>query len=486
MVNQPFGILDTTLRDGEQAPGISLTMDEKLQIAKQLDILGVDIIEAGSAIVSKEERKSIKAIANEGLSSEIASFSRLSKEEIDIALDCGVNAITLVAPVSDTHIRKKLRMDRGLLRNRTIEMVEYAKDHGLKVEVDAEDASRADFDFVKSLFSSLPSDRICFCDTVGVLFPERTEQIFKSLSDLPVSVHCHDDFGLATANTITALMNGAKFAHVTINGIGERTGNASLEEVVMALETHYGAKTKIVKEKLYETSRLVKNLTKMPVAPNKPLVGDNAFTHESGMHVHGTLADPTLYEPFDPSKIGRKRRIAFGKHTGKSSVKMALDDLKIEANEEQIRTILAKVKELGDKGKLVTDADFQAIVDETLLIAGKEKLKLIDLSVVSGKNVYPTASIRLKIDDEDFIESAVGIGPVDAAINALRKSMKGMEDLQLEEYHVDAITGGTDALVNVTVKMSRGDKMMTASGVSEDIVMASVHAVTNAANRLYR
>ena len=485
-------ILDTTLRDGEQTPGVSLNPEQKLKIAVQLDILGVDVIEAGTAIISEGEQRGVKAIANEGLNAEVSSFARLLKGDIDAAIKCDVDTVNLVAPVSDAHIRKKLKIDRETLREKTIAMAEYVKGHGLKVEISAEDASRADIAFLTSLFSDLAAvvDRLCFCDTVGVLHPERTREIFGALCrfNTPVAVHCHNDFGLATANSIAAVMAGAKVVHVTMNGLGERAGNTSLEEVVTALEMLYGVKTRIAKDKLYETSRLVRNLTKMPIAPNKPLMGANAFTHESGMHVHGTLADTSLYEPLDPVIIGRKRRFAFGKHTGKASVKMALDEMGIPADDEQMKRILSEVKELGDRGKMVTDADFQAIVDDVLRIERVEKIKLVDLSVVSGKNVYPTASIHLEVDGEEVVEADVGVGPVDAAINALKKAMAGreMDDLHLEEYHVDAITGGTDALVNVAVKISRGDKAITASGVSEDIVIASLYALINGVNRLYR
>jgi len=485
-------ILDTSLRDGEQTPGVSLTPEQKLQIAKQLDILGVDYIEAGTAVISEGEQRGIKGIANEGLKAEISSFARLLKGDIDAAIECDVDTVNLVAPISDAHIKKKLKTDRESLRSRTFEMVDYVKGHGLKVEISAEDASRADTEFLQSFFSDLAAvvDRLCFCDTVGILYPERTKELFELICNFntPVAAHCHNDFGLATGNSVAAVLAGAEVVHVTVNGLGERAGNASLEEVVTSLELLYGMKTNIAKSKLYETSRLVSNLTKMPVALNKPLVGDNVFTHESGMHVHGTLADKTLYEPMDPGIVGRKRRFAFGKHTGTASVKMALEEQGIQADEEQTSKILAKVKELGDKGKLVTDADFQAVVDNVLRIERGEKIKLVDLSVVSGKNVYPTASIRLEIDGEDVIEAAVGVGPVDAAINALKKGIKEMDmaDLRLEEYHVDAITGGADALVNVVVKMSRRDRTITASGVSEDIVLASLYALINGVNRLYQ
>jgi D-citramalate synthase len=485
-------VFDTTLRDGEQTPGVSLAPEQKVQIAKQLDVLGVDIIEAGTAIISEGEQRGIKAIAKEGLNADICSFARLLKGDIDAAIKCDVDVVNLVAPVSDAHIKKKLKMDREGLIKKTIEMAEYVKAHGLTVEISSEDASRADLAFLKTFFSELSTvvDRLCFCDTVGVLYPERTKEIIQVLCAVgtPVSIHCHNDFGLATANTIAAVEAGAECVHVTVNGLGERAGNASLEEVVTALELLYGMQTKIVKKKLYETSRLVRNLTKMPLAPNKPLMGDNAFTHESGMHVHGTMADTSLYEPIKPAIIGRTRRFALGKHTGKASVKRVLEEMGITADDEQMQKMLTKVKELGDKGKMVTDSDFQAIVDDVLSIEREEKIKLIDLSLVSGRNVYPTASLRLEIDGEEIVEAGVGVGPVDAAINALRKALAGMEmdDLRLEEYHVDAITGGTDALVNVVVKISRGDKMITASGVSEDIVMASVYALVNGVNRLYQ
>jgi len=491
-VEKTIKILDTTLRDGEQTPGVSLTPEQKVLIAKQLDLLGVDIIEAGTAIISEGEQRGIKAIANEGLNADICSFARLLKGDIDAALACDVDAVNLVAPVSDAHIQKKLKMDRETLLAKTIEMAEYVKSHGLAVEISSEDASRADRVFLKFFFDQLAPivDRLCFCDTVGVLYPERAKEIFQELCTVatPVSVHCHNDFGLGTANSIAAVQAGAQCVHVTVNGLGERAGNASLEEVVTALELLYGVKTRIIKAKLYETSRLIRNLTKMPIAPNRPLIGTNAFTHESGMHVHGTLADTTLYEPIDPAIIGRTRRFAFGKHTGKASVKRVLEDMRLTANEEQTQQILAKVKALGDKGKLVTDTDFQAIVEDVLRIEREEKIKLLDLSVVSGKNVCPTASIRLQINGEEITEASVGIGPVDAAINALRKALAGheMNDLQLEEYHVDAITGGTDALVNVVVRISRGDRTLTASGVSEDIVIASVNALIHGVNRLYQ
>ncbi|MBU4139936.1 MAG: 2-isopropylmalate synthase, partial [Euryarchaeota archaeon] len=298
-------ILDTTLRDGEQTPGVSLTTESKLLIAKKIDSLGVDIIEAGSAITSDGERSSIRKIAQEGLNAEICSYCRIRKEDIDAALTCDVDSIHLVVPVSDLHIQAKLKKDRETVRQMAIEMTEYAKSHGLIVELSGEDASRADFDYLKSVYNAgidAGADRLCFCDTVGILTPERSHDIFSDLSKLrvPVSVHCHNDFGMATANTVAALRAGAGEAHVTINGIGERAGNTSLEEVVMVLYSLYKLETKIDLKGLYTTSHLVSRLCGIPVAPNKAIVGGNAFTHEAGIHVHGLLANTSTYEPITP------------------------------------------------------------------------------------------------------------------------------------------------------------------------------------------
>ncbi len=257
----------------------------------------INVIEAGSAITSAGERESIRAVANAGLSAEICSYCRIVKTDVDHALECDVDSIHLVVPVSDLHIRTKIKKDRDTVRQIAADVTEYAKEHGLIVELSGEDSSRADLGFLKAVYSDgidAGADRLCFCDTVGLLVPEKTTEIFRDLSSslkAPISIHCHNDFGLATANTVAALAAGAKQAHVTINGLGERAGNASLEEVVMCLEWLYKYDTGIKHEQIYRTSRLVSRLTGIPVSPNKALVGGNAFTHEAGIHVHGLLAD---------------------------------------------------------------------------------------------------------------------------------------------------------------------------------------------------
>ncbi|MCQ6962309.1 citramalate synthase [Methanolobus chelungpuianus] len=469
---------------------MALTSEDKVAIARKLDELGVNVIEAGSAITSEGERESIRAVAAEGLNAEICSYCRIMKQDVDFALASNVDSIHLVAPVSDLHISVKLRKDRETVRQMAIETTEYAREHGLIVELSGEDASRADMDFLKSLYIDCVeagADRLCFCDTVGLLVPERTEALFRDITSAvraPLSIHCHNDFGLGTANTIAALRGGARQAHVTINGIGERSGNTSLEEVVMTIEWLYKQKTGINTKEIFKTSRLVSRLTGIPVAPNKSLVGGNAFTHEAGIHVHGLLADTSTYEPIKPEVIGRERKIVLGKHAGKSSVTLALKEMGLSVDDTQLHEVLDRVKEMGDHGKRVTDADLQTIAETVLNIQKEAKVVLEEYTVVSGNKVIPTASVRMKVDGKEVIEASIGDGPVDATLASIKKGIQSLGDVQLEEYHVDAITGGTDALVEVLVKLSKDGKMVTSRGARTDIVMASVEAVLNGINRL--
>lgn len=481
--------LDTTLRDGEQTPGVSLDREEKVAIARALDALGVSVIEAGSAMTSEGERRSIKAIADCNLDAEICSYVRALPQDIDTALGCDVDSVHLVVPASDLHIERKLRSDRESVMRKAVEVTEYAKDHGLVVELSGEDASRADLDYLTSLYTAgirAGADRLCFCDTVGVLTPETAYEIFGRLSNLgaPISIHCHNDFGMATANTVAALRGGAAQAHVTINGIGERAGNTSLEEVVMTLESLYKVKTGIKCQDIYPLSRIVSRMTGLPVAPNKAIVGENAFTHEAGIHVHGLLADTSTYEPISPESVGRKRRIVLGKHAGRASVELALKEFGVGTTEDQLVAIVARVKELGDKGKRVSDADLQTIAEIVLSIQKEPKVRLEELTVVAGNTVTPTASVKLQLNGSEKLEAGTGVGPVDAAVNAVKRALCGVADVRLEEYHVDAITGGTNALVEVWVTMALADRKITARGAGADIIMASVEAVLEGINRL--
>jgi len=433
----------------------------------------------------------IKLVAKEELRAEVYSFARGTKGDIDAVLKSDAKGVHLCVPTSNLHLEYKLKKNKEEVLRLAEDCTQYAKDHGLAVELSAEDATRSDFEFLTKMFAvgiSAGADRICPCDTVGVLTPEKTYELFSKLrntfTNVPISAHCHDDFGLAVANSITALKSGADEAHATINGLGERAGNASLEEIAVALKVIYKAKVSIKTELLYETSRLVARLTDVPIQPNKAIVGDNAFAHESGMHTHGVLAHPLTYEPIPPELVGRTRRLASGKHSGSHGIKASLNEMGLHPNNEQLREIFLRVKTLGDKGKKVTDADLQAIAEAVMELPKTRPMKLEELTVVTGDKVTPTASVRLNLNGNTLTEAATGVGPVDAAMNAVKKAVLAVEPIQLENYSVKAITGGTDAVTEVAVRLRKGDRVATAIGVNEDIVIASIEAMLSGMNVL--
>jgi (R)-citramalate synthase len=482
--------LDTTLRDGEQTPGVSLNPDQKFEIATRLSDIGVDVIEAGSAAASDGEREAIRRIADAGLKAEICTFVRALRLDIDYAADCNVDAIHLVVPVSDLHIAKKMRKTREEVVAMAMDAVGYAKERGLIVELSGEDASRADQAFLHSIFAAgveHGADRLCFCDTVGLLTPEKVAEFIPPLSKIaPISIHCHDDLGFAVANTMAALKAGASCAHVTVNGLGERAGNTPLEEIVMALEVLYGYQTRIKKDQLYHLSSLVSRHTGVPLAVNKAIVGEMAFTHESGIHAHGVIREPSTYESVKPEQVGRKRRIVLGKHSGSASVEAALHEMNYVADDNQTKEIVKRIKQLGDDGKRITDTDLMAVADAVLAIECKPIIRMRQFTAVSGSNMIPTASVTLEVNGVEMTGAATGDGPVDAAMEVLRKCVADVADIRLEEYHVDAIRGGTDALVDVTVRLSKDGKIITSRGARTDIIMASVEAMIAGMNRLLR
>jgi D-citramalate synthase len=484
-------VFDTTLRDGEQTPGVSLTPENKLRIAQRLDELGVDVIEAGFAAVSEGEAESVKLISEAGLHAEICSASRGVRGDIDAVAKAGADSIHLIIPVSDLHIEAKLKKTREQVLQITKDMVKHAKNCGLIVELSAEDATRADFDYLKKVFQTgieAGADRVVACDTVGVLTPERSYQFYGDLRDSlrvsVVSVHCHNDFGMAVANTIAALRAGANQFHATINGLGERAGNASLEEIVVSLIALHKQKMRIKTQQLYGISQFVQRLTGVYVQPNKAIVGENAFTHESGIHTQGMLANPGTYEPIEPELVGGTRRLAPGKHSGTAGLKAALGSMGLAPGEEQLKEIFTRVKAAGDKGKTVTDADLLAIAESVLGLAKEKPIQLKEVTVVSGNTVTATASVRMRLNGKEVSGAAMGVGPVDAAINAVKNAIREVEPIHLEQYNVKAITGGTDAMVEVMVRMRKGDRTATAMGVREDIVMASMDAVIGCMNVL--
>ncbi len=484
-------ILDTTLRDGEQTPGVSLTSKEKLRIANKLDEIGVEFIEAGSAITSQGERDSIKEITSQGFNAEILSFSRPLSVDIDYCLECDVDAVNLVVPTSDLHIADKLKISPDELLDLSNSAVDYCKDHGLTVELSAEDASRSDVDFLKSVYLSAiehGADRICVCDTVGILTPDTSYELFSKFNDIqvPVSCHCHNDFGLAVANTLSAIKGGASEIHTTINGIGERAGNTSFEECVVSIDRLFADySTNIKINQIYDVSKLVARLTGVYIQPNKAIVGENAFAHESGIHSDGIIKNSATYEPMTPELVGRTRKFVIGKHMGTHGLNSRLQEIGLNVNETQLKQICDDIKELADKGKTVTDVDLQVIADNVLEINHEDPIKLDEITIVSGNKVMPTASVKITIDGEEILNAGVGLGPVDAAINAI-KSLDTFKDIELIEYHVDSITGGTDAFIDVIIKLQKADKVVSARGTEADIINASVKAYIAGVNRLLR
>ena len=484
-------LLDTTLRDGEQMPGVSLTPGEKVDIARELDAAGMHLIEAGSACTSEGEREAIRRVADEGLDATVTSFARGVQADIDHALDCGVDGVNLVVPASDKHVETKVGSTRDEVVETTVELVEYAKSHGLWVEVLGEDGSRADIDYLDRLLGAgldAGADRICYCDTVGAADPERTAEVVSRLADLgPTSLHTHDDLGFGVANVHAGLKAGADTVHGTVMGVGERAGNVAVEEVAIALDRSYGIDT-VELERLYRLCRTVSEATGVALPPNKAVCGANAFAHESGIHTDGTLKDGTMYEPYPPETVGRERRLVLGKHAGRAGVKAALAEHDVAVDDDELTEVVGRVKELGDRGKRVTDADLLAITED---VQGRERdrhVELVDLSATSGGNL-PTASVRLRIGDDKRVASGTGAGPVDAGLEAVRAALaddtagEGVS-FELDSYHVDAITGGTDAVVTVEVDLSRGDRSVSVSSTDADITRASVVAMVDGLDRL--
>tara|TARA_Y100000590_G_scaffold47639_1_gene50433 strand:- start:1369 stop:2883 length:1515 start_codon:yes stop_codon:yes gene_type:complete len=489
-------IFDTTLRDGEQTPGVSLSPEKKLNIAKKLDALGIDAIETGFPVISDGERSAVKMIVSENLQSELCGLARTNKRDIDAAVDCGLNYIHTFIATSDIHLEYKLKMTREQALEKAIDAVEYGKSRGLQVEFSAEDATRTDREFLKKVFGEVAkagADRIDIPDTVGYSTPQYIAEITKDAIDatkLPISVHCHNDFGLAVANAISGIQAGAECAHVTINGIGERAGNASLEELVMALNSlQFDQKweTNINKELLYETSRYVSKIIGITVQPNKAIVGENAFGHESGIHTHGVLNNPLTYEPISPEIVGRTRWLQVGKHAGIHGMNAMLKEYGIVPNEEQTKKILDKVKNIGDQGKQVTEVELLSLANEVI---GENKLKrivqLTGFSVSTGVGTMPYAFVKLNIDGKEMVATDYGVGPVDASLNAIQKITGQITDeVRLKEYRLDSISGGANALCEVTVKVedARGN-IISSKSVGEDIVTTSVQAMVDGINRI--
>lgn len=490
-IPEEIKIFDTTLRDGEQAPGIALTVDEKIKIAQKLDELGVDTIEMGFPTVSEGERKAAKEMVKLGLDSRLCGLARVMKKDIDAVIDSDLDYAHLFIGTSPLHRDYKLKKSKTEILNQGIEAVEYAKDHGLTVEFSAEDATRTELNYLIEFYKGIENagaDIINVPDTVGILVPSTTRTLIRILRkkiNIPISLHFHNDFGLAVSNSLIGIEEGANQSHCTINGIGERGGNTSLEELVVSLKIAYGANLAVNTTKLYDTSNFIGSITGIKMPPTKPIVGENAFAHESGIHVDGILKNTSTYEPIPPELVGHKRRIALGKHTGHAAIKAKLKEFNIEISDKQFDNIYNQVKTLGDKGKCITDDDLRSIAITEIGTSDKEYIKLLGLNVMTGESVSATATVKLSIDGEIFETSEIGVGPVDASVSAVKSIVKETVDINLDEYRLEAVSGGTDALAETFVVISDNEgNRATGRATREDVIMSSVVAVINSINRL--
>lgn len=486
-------VFDTTLRDGEQTPGVTLTVEDKKVIAEALSKLGVDYIEGGFPVSSDGEFRAVKEIAEMGLKSKIVGLARCIEKDMDAAMNAGVDMVHIFIGTSSIHRKYKLKMSKEEVLERAEQSIQYVKDRGFKVHFSPEDACRTELDYLKEvcrLADGMKVEHINIPDTVGVMTPAAMGWLISQVKaevKTPLAVHCHNDFGMAVSNTLAAVNAGAEIPHVTINGLGERAGNADLEQVVLGCKLIYGIDSGIRTKLIYETSRMVERRTGVRVMPNFPIVGENAFAHEAGVHVHGVLAKAATYEAIKPEMVGAKRRIVLGKLVGRHGVKDKLEKMGVKVNEAQLKEVTDKVKDLSDKGKRVTEEDLMAIAEDIIGKVSKEKrmVELKDLTIHSELGKKPVASVALKVRGKEKYAKADGVGPVDATMNAIKEAIGG-RNIELEEYHLDAITGGSDALADVTIKVSRNGNATMARGVHEDVVMASVIAFINGLNRIMK
>ena len=501
-------IFDTTLRDGEQSPGCSMNLSEKIVMARQLDKLGVDIIEAGFAIASPMDFKSIQAIAQAASNCVIASLARCNKTDINAAWDAVKDAakprIHVFIATSDVHMQYKLRLTREQVLQTITEMVSYAKSKCNDIEFSAEDASRSDKEFLAQAFSNAiaaGATTINVPDTVGYSTPQEMSELINYLREhvtgienVDISVHCHNDLGMGVANSLACIKAGANQVECTVNGIGERAGNASLEEIAMALHTRrdfYDADTNINTREIYKSSRLLSNITGVPISPTKPIVGANAFAHEAGIHQHGMITNAQTYEIMNPDEIGIPHRaLVLGKHSGKHALRERLETMGYEIPDEELEDIFTRFKKLADAKKVITSSDLEALTLHRSRVVKTENnsaplCHLVSHSITSGSDIPKLSYIKLKRGD-NFMEGVeFGAGPLDAAFKAVNK-MLGIE-ARLEDFSIRAVTEGEDSIGEAVVKISSSStgEMYTGSGISTDIVEASLQAYINGVNKMF-
>ncbi len=492
-------IFDTTLRDGEQSPGASMNVEEKVMIAKQLARLNVDIIEAGFAYSSPGDFEAVRRIAQEVEGPTICSLARARPEDIDRAWEALKGApkarIHTFLSTSDIHLKHQFRMTRDEALKRAVEMVQRAKGYVEDVEFSPMDASRSEPPYLYEVLEAVieaGAGTVNIPDTVGYATPQEFGQLIRGIRErvrnsnrAVISVHCHNDLGLAVANSLAAVLEGAGQVECTVNGIGERAGNASLEEIVMSLRVRkdrFGADTAVRTEEISKASRLVSKITGMAVQPNKAIVGANAFAHTSGIHQDGLLKDKSTYEIMRPESIGLvQSKLVMGKLSGRHAFRKRLEELGYALSEEEINSAFERFKRLGDQKKEVYEEDLEVILSEEMTKV-PERYVLKSLMTESGTNRVPTATVELEIDGKSMTQTGTGDGPVDAAYRTIVAMTQTKS--RLLTYAVKAITGGTDAQGEVTVRIEEGGRTAIGHGADTDIIVASARAYLNALNKL--
>jgi len=436
----------------------------------------------------------VTAIARMGLAANVCGLARMTKGDVDAALACGVDMVHVFIPTSDVQRVHTIKKSREEVLEATLAVVGYARERCDQVLFSAMDATRTEWDYLFRVFQTAVeagATTINVPDTVGVITPSAMVQLITRIResvDCPIDVHCHNDFGLAVANTLAAVEGGASQVQVTVNGLGERAGNADLAQTVMALHSIYGIPTGIDTKRIVETSRLVSRCSGFPILPVQPIVGENAFAHESGIHSHGVIACSDTFEPgiMTPEMVGHRRRLKLGKHVGRHAVRQMLSEAHLTPTDPQLDDIVERIKAISGRGKRVTDADLYAIAETVMGITANGKIiELQDIAVITGNHVIPTASIRALVHGVQHIHSSVGNGPVDAAMKAILGILPAK--VTLKDFKIEAISGGSDAIGHVTIAVEdEHGHIFDASASGDDIVIASVEAMVNAINLLQR
>ncbi|RFC31129.1 MAG: 2-isopropylmalate synthase [Candidatus Nitrotoga sp. MKT] len=494
-------IFDTTLRDGEQSPGASMTKEEKLRIARQLEKLGVDVIEAGFAAASPGDANAVRSVAQIIESSTVCSLARATENDVRAAGEAIKPAksgrIHIFIAASPIHMKMKLRMQPDQVVEAAVKAVKLASEYTDDIEFSAEDAVRSEMDFLVRIFDAViqaGAKTLNVPDTVGysipVLWGERIKQLIERVPNsgkVVWSTHCHNDLGMAVANSLAAVMNGARQVECTINGLGERAGNASLEEIVMAVKTRrdvFSCDSRIDTTQIVPTSKLVSSITGYPVQPNKAIVGANAFAHESGIHQDGVLKHRETYEIMRAEDVGwSMNKLTLGKLSGRNAFRTRLQELGIVLeNEEVVNDAFARFKELADRKREIFDEDLQALISESVVAQVSEHYRLVSLRAHSETGLLPVAQVRLNVGGKELVAEGQGGGPVDATFKAIEQIVQSGTELQL--YSVNNITSGTDAQGEVTVRLSKGGRIVNGQGADTDIVVASAKAYLHALNKL--